>query len=117
METVISSCLLGLVAFFVLSLFPSSSLLLHQDRFRGHALEFAQASLEGLDQVARPLPPVGTKAQPDHEFEGVVFHSQISLQAVAGEAPEQLLQASCQVNWKDALGSHQLELGDYLAQH
>lgn len=117
MEAVVSSCLLGLVAFFALSLFPSSSLLLHQDRFRGHALEFAQSSLESLEQVARPLPPVGSKLQPDHEFDGVVFHSRICLQSVAGEAPEQLLQARCQVSWKDALGNHQLELGNYLAQH
>lgn len=117
MEAVVSSSLLGLVLFFVLSLFPCSSLLLHQGRFRGHALQQAQASLEGLDQAGKALPSPGTQNLPDSELDGVVFHSRLTLQAIAGEAPEELLQASCQVNWQDALGSHQLEAGCYLAQH
>ena len=117
MEAVISSALLGLVLFFVLSLFPTSSLLLHQSRLRGHALELAQAALETLDQPAKSLPAPGNLAQPDQEFDGTVFHSQVVLQSVAGESPDQLLQATCRVDWRDLLGSHQLELGAYLAQH
>ncbi len=117
MDAVVSSTLLGLVIFFVLSLFPCSSLLLHQARFRGHALEWAQSALEALDQPAAALPAPGVLGQPDHQFDGVVFHTQVVLQSVAGEAPDQLLQATCRVDWGDALGPHQLELGGYLAQH
>ena len=117
MEAVVSSALIGLVVFFVLSLFPSSSMLLHQARFRGHALEWAQSVLESLDQPAAALPAPGLLTPSDHKFDGVDFHSQVVLQSISGEAPDRLLQANCRVSWRDALGSHQLELGGYLAQH
>ncbi|ODT60667.1 hypothetical protein ABS71_17190 [bacterium SCN 62-11] len=110
MDAVLSSSLLALVAFFVLTLLPSSSILLHQGRYRGHALQFAQALLENLD-----FPAPGQLAAPPHQYEGIAFTAGIEITPVAGESPEQLLQAHCAVHWRDALGDHQLELASYLA--
>ena len=116
MDAVISSSLLALVAFFVLSLLPSGSLLLHQARFRGHALQWAQSLLESLDRPTGSLPLPGQPlAAPTHPFDGVPFQAHLQVTPVAGEAPEKLVQASCTVAWSDALGQHQLTLGGYLA--
>jgi len=116
MDAVISSGLLALVAFFVLSLLPSGSLLLHQGRFRGHALQWAQSLLESLDRPGGALPVPGPPlAAPSHQFEGAPFQAHLQVSPVAGEAPDKLVQASCTVAWSDALGQHQLVLGGYLA--
>lgn len=114
MEAILSSSLLALVAFFVLTLLPTSSLLLHQGRFRGHAMQWAESVLENLEGPGRVLPAPGKLAVPDHQFDGVLFRTSVEICALAGEAPEKLVQASCTVQWSDALGRHQTIFGGYL---
>ena len=115
MEAVVSSTLLAIVVYFVINLLPAASLLLHQARFRGHALEWARSLLEELDRPAAALPASGLRMVADHTFEGVVFETQLRISALAGESVEQLVQSQCSVHWKDALGDHQVRLGGYLA--
>jgi len=115
MEAVVSSTLLAIVVFFVINLLPAASVLLHQARFRGHALEWSRSLLEELDRPAAPVPALGLRVVPDHTFEGVTFTTQLRLSALAGESADELIQTQCTVYWKDALGDHQVRLGGYLA--
>lgn len=114
MDAIVSSSLLALVAFFVLTLMPSSSILLHQARYRGHALQWAQSLLETLDH---DFPEPGRLAAPDQNYEGILFTAALEVIPLAGESPQKLLQATCKVHWRDGLGDHQLELASYLAAH
>lgn len=116
MDAIVSSSLLALVVFFVLTLLPTGSMLLHQARYRGHALQWAQSTLENLERPEGPLPPIGPRAVAEHNFAGIAYHTTLEVTALAGESPDQLVQASCTVRWRDGLGNHQFQLGGYLAR-
>lgn len=112
MDVVVSSALLSGVAFVILNLFPSASVLMHQARFRGYALEWSRSMLE---ESPGPLPAPGKQELPARVYDGVVFHGELEVSALAGESPEEIVVSRCRITWKDGLGDHEVVYGSYLA--
>lgn len=115
MDMVVSTALLSCVAFLILNLFPSASLLMHQARFRGYALEWSRSVLEEAAGQTGSLPAPGKQTLPERVYDGIVFHGELEISPLAGEAPDQIVQSQCRVSWTDALGKHEVSYGSYLA--
>lgn len=115
LDVVMASGLLFTVAYLVLNLFPAASLLFHQARTKGHALEIARSHLEEVK--AEPFGRLQTERNrvlPNRTEDGVVFHVRVEVTPLADEKPDELLQARCLVNWQDALGNHDVSYGSYV---
>lgn len=115
MDVVVSAALLSSVMFLVLNLFPSASLLMHQARFRGYALEWSRSVLEEAADQKSALPTVGRRQLPDRVYDGIVFHCEVEVSPLAGLAPDEIVENRCRIYWTDALGAHEVVFGSYLA--
>jgi Tfp pilus assembly protein PilV len=101
-ETIIASCLLGLVILAVFNLFPASLFAMRQAEQQIRADQLAQEILETTRQkpfeqlaVGRPDPQPGAE-----EAAGVRFTPTLQIYQVAGADPDLLLRLRVSVDWK-----------------
>lgn len=114
MDVVVSVSLLFLVAFLVLNLFASSSLVLRHAQQRQIALEMARSRLEWLrGQPFASLTP-GVETLPGVVSDGVGFAGECTLTT---RHDGDILVAQCKIRWGSGVQLREVCYAGYIAPH
>lgn len=112
-EVVVGGTLIALAVVVAVSALPATTILTNRGRFRVHALQVAQSTLE--QQRARPwsaLPaPPATVQLPNQTLEGTgtVFSPVLSVTAVTGYDQQALRRITVSVTWEERGATQQVQ--------